>query len=271
MGKAKRELLAVEASAMVTNLFIFALSKPMSQLESVIASSDDLLIKGLHYAGSQTSSYIVSRSNASFVPNTASDFKPSGSRLIRFQLAQESGWMDSGTCRLLFRLTNLSPTVMLTPITDSPGSIFKSLRIVASGSSELERIDDYGRTHQLMSELLPSARRSNDIVESWGGTNDTCTLSSPAKPDRIPPDSSRIVCVHLMSGLFACGKMLPLAYMPLTLELEIGDADDAFEGINSQWSISRPKLCCDVLQLDGAVNNSYSSHLLASKTLPSLF
>ncbi len=243
----------------------------MSQLESVIASSDDLLIKGLHYAGSQTSSYITSRSNASFVPNTASDFKPSGSRLIRFQLAQESGWMDAGTCRLLFRLTNLSPTATLTPITDSPGSIFRSLRIVASGSAELERIDDYGRTHQLMSELLPSARRSNDIIESWGGTNDTCTLSNPAKPDRIPPDSSRIVCVHLMSGLFACGKMLPLAYMPLTLELEIGDADDAFEGINNQWSISRPKLCCDVLQLDGALNNSYSSHLLASKTLPILF
>ena len=122
-----------------------------------------------------------------------------------------------------------------------------------------------------MSELLPSARRSNDIVESWGGTNDTCTLSSPAKPDRIPSYYSRIVCVHLMSGLLACGKMLPLAYMPLTLELEIGDADDAFEGINNQWSISRPKLCCDVLQLDGALNNSYISHLLASKTLPILF
>jgi hypothetical protein len=65
--------------------------------------------------------------------------------------------------------------------------------------------------------------------------------------------------------------MLPLAYMPLTLELEIDDSDAAFEGINAQWSISRPKLCCDVLQLDGALNNSYSSHLLASKTLPILF
>ena len=149
----------------------------MSHLESVIASSDDLLKKGFHYAGSQTSSYITSRSNASFVPNTASDFKPSSSRLSRFQPAQGLGWMDSGTCRLLFRITNLSPTATLIPISDSPGSMFRSLRIVASGSSELERIDDYGGTHQLMSELLPAARRSNDIIESWGGTKATCTLS----------------------------------------------------------------------------------------------
>ena len=65
--------------------------------------------------------------------------------------------------------------------------------------------------------------------------------------------------------------MTPLAYLPLTLELEVGDADDAFEGVSNAWSISRPKLCCDVLQLDGALNNSYSSHLLASKSLPILF
>jgi hypothetical protein len=243
----------------------------MSQLESVIASSDDLLIKGLHYAGSQTSSYITSRSNAAFVPNTASDFKSSGSRVIRFQMAQESGWLDAGTCRLLFRITNLSPTATLRPITDSPGSMFRSLRIVASGSSELERIDDYGRTHQLMSELLPASRRSNDIIESWGGTSDVCTFSSPATPDSIGPDSSRIVCVHLLSGLFSAGKMLPLAYLPITLELELSDADDAFEGVGNLWSISRPKLCCDVLQLDSSLNNSYSQHLLKGSNLPILF
>ncbi len=128
-----------------------ALLVNMSQLESVIASSDDLLIKGLHYASSQTSSYITSRSMSSWPPNTASDFSPSGSRLMRFSLAQERGWLDSGTLRLLFRITNRSPTGALVPVTDSPASMFRSLRIVASGSSELERIDDYGRTHQLKS------------------------------------------------------------------------------------------------------------------------
>ncbi len=110
----------------------------MSQLESVISSSDDLLIKGLHYASSQTSSYITSRSNVSFAPNAASDFKPSGSRLMRFSLAQDSGWIDPGTMRLLFRITNLRPTSSLQPVTDSPASMFRSLRIVASGNSELE-------------------------------------------------------------------------------------------------------------------------------------
>ncbi len=104
-------------------------------------------------------------------------------------LEQDGRVLDPGTMRLLFRITNLSPTAPLAPITDSPGSMFRSLRIVASGSSELERIDDYGRTHQMMSELLPSDRRYNDILESWVGSSAVSTLSSPATPDSIGPDS----------------------------------------------------------------------------------
>ncbi len=243
----------------------------MSQLESVVASSDDLLIKGLHYASSQTSSYITSRSSASFPPNTASDFKPSGSRLMRYSLAQESGWIDPSTVRLLFKITNLSPTSTLHPVTDSPASMFRSLRLIASGSAELERIDDYGRTHQMMSELLPSSRRYNDILESWGGTSADSMLSIPATPDPIPPDTERTVCVHLLSGLFGQNKMIPLSYLPLTVEIELGEADDAFAGPGNVWHISRPRLCCDVLQLDTSLVNSYSNHLLSSKSLPVLF
>ncbi len=118
---------------------------------------------------------------------------------------------------------------------------------------------------------MPSDRRYNDILESWGGTGADGLLSSPATPDPIGPDSERTVCVHLLSGLFSQSKMLPLAYMPLTLELELDEADAAFAGPGNTWHISRPRLCCDVLQLDGALNNSYSSHLLASKSLPIMF
>ncbi len=243
----------------------------MSQLESVIASSEDLLIKGLHYASSQTSSYITSRSNSTFPPNTASDFSPRGSRLMRFTLAQDGGWLDAGTMRLLFKITNEDSSASLTPVTDSPGSMFRSLRIVASGSAELERIDDYGRCHQCFAELLPSDRRYNDVLESWGGKSVVSTLTSPATPDPIGPDSERTVCVHLLSGLFSQKRMLPLSYLPLTLELELGEYDDAFDGISNKWHISSPRICCDVLQLDGALANSYASHLLASKTLPIMF
>ncbi len=65
--------------------------------------------------------------------------------------------------------------------------------------------------------------------------------------------------------------MLPLSYLPLTLELELGEKEFVFAGSGNTWHISRPRLCCDVLQLDGALNNSYSSHLLASKSLPIMF
>ena len=49
-------------------------------LETHIAGSEDRLIDGLHFAGRNTASYIVSRKDATFHPSSASNFKPSGVR-----------------------------------------------------------------------------------------------------------------------------------------------------------------------------------------------
>ena len=141
-------------------------SKPMS-LETHIAGSDDQLIAGLHFAGRNTASYITSRQNVSFAAQTASNFKPSGSRLMRFSLGDQQGWLDGGSVRLVFRLTNMHVTGSLQPIVDSPASMFRRLRVIANGSAVMEDIEEYARVHQLFSELLPSQRRYNNITEAW--------------------------------------------------------------------------------------------------------
>ncbi len=150
------------------NLLVFH-SKTIMSLETHIAGCDDRLIDGLHFAGRNTASYITQRSSCSFAPQTASNFKPSGSRLMRFSLADQQGWLDGGTVRLIFKLTNLHVTGSLQPITDSPASIFRRLRVIANGSAVLEDCEEQGRVHQMFSELLPAQRRFNNIPETrWG-------------------------------------------------------------------------------------------------------
>ncbi len=237
-------------------------------LETHIAGSDDQLIAGLHFAGRNTASYITSRQNVSFAPQTASNFKPSGSRLMRFSLADQQGWLDGGSVRLIFKLTNLHVTGSLQPIVDSPASMFRRLRIIANGSAVLEDIEEYSRVHQLFSELLPSQRRYNNITEAWGGAFIASGLDSPVHPDPIEADTERTVVVHLMSSLLGQGKLLPLSMLPVILELELGELNDCFAGGDNQWEISRPRLVADVVQIDNQLANSYASHALAGRSLP---
>ena len=237
-------------------------------LETHIAGSDDQLIAGMHFAGRNTASYITQRQSVSFAAQTASNFRPAGSRLMRFSLADQQGWLDGGTVRLIFKITNLNPNASLQPIVDSPGSMFRRLRLIASGSNQIEDLEDYSRCSQLMSELLPSQRRYNNITETWGGANIASGLDSPVRPDPLETDGERTVCVHLMSSFLGQGKMIPLSMVPVILELELGELNDCFLGTEAQWEISRPRLVGDVLQIDQALANSFASHLLSSKSLP---
>ncbi len=126
-------------------------------LETHIAGSEDRLIDGLHFAGRDTASYITARRATTFSPSSAAAWAPSGVRLVRFNLVDHAGWLDGGTLRLCFTLNNLA-TTSLDPIAVSPACMFRRVRIIAS-SACLEDIDNYGRTYQLTSELLPCQRR----------------------------------------------------------------------------------------------------------------
>ena len=146
--------------------------------------------------------------------------------------------------------------------------MFRRMRLIANGSAVIEDIEEYGRVHQMFSELLPSQRRYNDITEAWGGASLASGLDSPVHPDEIETDGERTVVVHLMSSFLSQGKMIPLSMVPVILELELGNLDDCFLGTDNQWEISRPRLVADVLQVDQSLQNSYASHLLSGKSLP---
>ena len=187
---------------------------------------------------------------------------------MRFSLADQQGWLDGGTVRLIFKLTNLHVSGSLQPITDSPASMFRRMRVIANGSAVVEDVEEYGRVHQMFSELLPAQRRFNNTAETWGGAFLASGLDSPVHVHPIASDCERTVCVHLMSSFLGQGKMIPLSMVPVILELELGELNDCFAGGDNSWEISRPRLVADVLQMDQSLSNSYASHLLQGKSLP---
>ena len=75
-------------------------------LETHIAGAEDKLLDSLHFAGRSSASYVTERRGVSFAPQTASDFKPGGVRLMRFNLADQQGWLEGDTVRLVMTIHN---------------------------------------------------------------------------------------------------------------------------------------------------------------------
>jgi hypothetical protein len=89
---------------------------------------------------------------------------------MRFNLADQNGWLAGNTMRLAFTLHNATATP-LTPICDSPASMFRRVRVIGNGSSTLEDVKEYGRVHEMFSMLQSSARRYNAHEKGWGSTD----------------------------------------------------------------------------------------------------
>ena len=69
-------------------------------LETDISGSADKLIDGLSFQGRNTASHITERKSCSFQPQSGGIFNPNGIRLMRFNLADQSGWLQGDTVRL---------------------------------------------------------------------------------------------------------------------------------------------------------------------------
>lgn len=238
-------------------------------LETHIAGVEDSLIDSLHFAGRNSASYVTRRNEVTFAPQSGGRFEVGGIRLLRYNLADYQGFLDGGTLRLAMRIVNNSSEHPLTPIACSPACMFRRMRIMCGGA-EIEDVDTYGRVFQMFHELLPAQRKFNDISETWGGAvTHTASLDDPVGIQPIAASSERTVVVQLLSSFFSQGKMLPLSLLgSLVLELEVGEADDAFSGTGNDWSILQPRLLASVLTLDNALQNSYAKHVLDGKALP---
>ena len=128
-------------------------------LDIHIASLEDSLIDGVSFANRATASYITGRKSTSFPTQSGGTFSPQNLLIMRFTLNDADGaWLDGSTIRLAFTLNNLG-TSSLNPVTLSPASLFRRLRLICGGT-EIFDLLSYGRCHELFTMQLPHERQA---------------------------------------------------------------------------------------------------------------
>ena len=251
-------------------------------MEAVANSVDDALIDSLSFKLSNSASYITDRKSVTFWPSGSNIYKTnSGTKVIRFHLTNDN-WLDPSTVRVMFNLVNNDSDALKKLRTISGAwAFFRRIRIMCQGT--LIEDFDYNRTCEMFEVLTSKHNRENDDIENFGYRADTQEpgiTHTVAMLPGIPGGSHQTVGFKLCSGLLNQPKMLPLKYVPLTIELElVNNANDPIvtPGVNAvftttntsnDWQIENVQLKCDICNLDNSLQNNYDSHLLSGKSLP---
>ena len=252
-------------------------------MEAVANSVDDALIDSLSFKLSNSASYLTDRKSVTFWPTGSNIYKTnSGTKVIRFVLTNDN-WLDPSTVRLMFNLVNNDATDTKMLRTISGGwSFFRRIRIMCQGT--LIEDFDYNRTHEMFEVLTSVHNRDNDDIENFGYRADTVAPGVAHSTATLPgikgAGGYQTIGFKLCSGILNQPKMLPLKYMPLTIELElVNDANDPIvtPGVDSvftttntsnNWQLENVQIKCDICNLDNSLQNNYDSHLLSGKSLP---
>lgn len=278
-------------------------------VEVAANSVEDKLIDGLSFKLKPGASYVTNRRSVTFHPQGSNIYQPgSGTKLIKILLSGDD-YLDPSTFRIAFNLKNNSPS-MIFPLGD-PYSFFQRMRIIVGGQI-LEDIDNYNRVHEMVMNLRSKHSRENCTAEGFGQVWNSEKYNSWEPVDAsaggphvrqlrtntfegLSPGHSHRVLFKPLSGLFEQNKMLPLRYMPITIELELVSAYDepilsayrtygadgaevtavtvdgfsgSFNPMDISWNIENVEAKCDMLTLDNALDNSFAEHLLGGGSLP---
>ena len=185
---------------------------------------------------------------------------------------------------------------------------------VLCGNQLVEDIDYYNRNHYLFDIMRARHVRENEDCEGTGTERfDAPKYQAIFQSDKtlntdvvypygvlgtfndnyisVHAGDSRTVSFKPLSGLLNCGKLLPLRYAPLIIELElVSNATDPIISVNDaaldinttgitginggvpnnsiSWRIENPQIKADMCVLDNALNNEYAQLLLSGKSLP---
>ena len=192
-------------------------------VEAIANGVEDFLIDGLSFKLKAGASYITQRRQSTFHPSGSNVYRAEqGTKLIKIQLNGDS-WLDPATVRIMFALENNDPnTDHLLRNISGPWSFFRRLRILCGGQI-IEDIDNYNRTHEMISMMYSDERRDNDDIEGFEQR-----IKDP-EFDGIDADvytgifgnNKKVVGFKLLAGIFEQTKYLPLRYCPIVIELEL--------------------------------------------------
>ena len=278
-------------------------------------SAEDYLIDGLSFKLPPGASYVTDRKSSTFYSIGSNIYTPTGGvKLLKFQLNGDDGnWLDPSSVVIQFELVNgtaAGGNEVLRPL-GQPHLFFKRLRVIAGGQV-VEDIQDFGRNSELIASLQNTLVRDNDDIQGFGGRYDSSDIRElddlplfgadgaartaaqvairTKQRDFLLPaiqaGQSKIVNFRPLCGLLDQDHLIPLKFVPIVLELELGDQNDAIitpfdyvlastwntvltaANTTNLWQIQNACVKCDILTLDNALNNSFIEHLMAGKSLP---
>ena len=253
-------------------------------MEGVANSVEDRLVDGLSFQLKPGASYVTERKSITFHPQGSNIYSTSGTKLIKLLLTGDQ-WLDPSTFRIMFDLVNMDTSNSnnkLLRVLGGPHSFFRRMRILANGAV-IEDIDNYNRVHEMFKLLKATDTKVNDEAEAFGQQYDKYTTLDTTTVSGIKGGQSQTVLFKPCSGLFNQPKMLPIRYMPITIELEIvhdntepvvsettntANNFDLANNTSTNWQIQNVMVKVDTVTLDNQLDNSYAEHLLSGKALP---
>lgn len=263
-------------------------------LESTMNSVEDKLIDGLSYQLEAGAKYITNKRSVKFYPQGSNIYKSrGGTKMIKIMLNGDE-FLDPNSVRVSFDLKNEDAALGLLNV-GGPWCFFRRMTIKCGGTT-IEDIDYYGRTHQMIHNLLDKNVRENESSEGFGfelnlskWSRDN-NFSNENKPNggAVRANSKRTVSFKPLSGLLNQPKFVPLQFCPLTIELELVDnaLDPLVETVpvgtdthdvsslshggdlSQVWSIENPVVLCDLVTIDNQLMNEYSNVVLSGRNLP---
>ena len=256
-------------------------------MEGVANTVEDRLVDGLSFQLKPGASYVTERKSVTFHPQGSNIYSTQGTKLIKLLLTGDQ-WLDPTTFRIMFDLQNnetLASNKLLRPL-GGPHTFIRRMRILANGAV-IEDIDNYNRVHEMFKILNAEDTNKNNDAEAFGQQITKYTNLDTTTVAGILGGQSQTVLFKPCSGLFNQPKMLPIRYMPITIELEIvhdntepvvSNSSPGSEGFDitnnvtgntsTSWQIQNVQVKVDVVTLDNQLDNSYAEHLLSGKALP---
>ena len=233
-------------------------------MESKIATgTNDSLLDALDFRLPDVANYIVDRTSCTFFPQGGQPYTPTGVRLIRFVLADNSQFIDPTTIRLLFKLHNttipdaqplVNPNAL--ELLGPPIGLFLRGRLLVNGTL-VEDINYLGRTMYMFNKCAPTLRNVENLLESdW---------QIP-----IPAGSRKTFVMPIPFGLFSQSLCLWLKVAPITIELELClNLMDPITTANPRiWQIEDAQLKCDAVYCTSEFTDQCSQMLLENTPLP---
>jgi hypothetical protein len=199
-------------------------------------------------------------------PSSASTLSFTGTKSVRIRIGGED-FIDPSSLRIMFTINNTG-TGVLRPET-GPWGVWAQAFLRSNGV-ELDNIPYYGRFHQQYGFTQLNLMDQQAVGNEGLGSSKLNTDGQYDVSDIL--QSKSFTCMHrLHFSLLSAGKLLPVKYAPLEIELSMisvpGDWLLLNEGASNNFQLENIQVLYDGYTLDESVLQAFYSALLRNKVM----